>query len=386
MRTVTRAFMFVIVAVAILGTGCKGILGGGSQDINQNLPVFSVETFEQNIIDAFAGNSVGFSYAITVDGTLVVSDGVGKGKATGDGSRDMVDTDKMHIASVSKTITAAALLRLLEDTQGVDVGSSIEPYLPSRWPRGSGVENVTFHDLLVHASGLSLPAANGRVSHNDLQQIVQTGLVDLNDPPGSQYSNVHQSLIRVMIPEILGEVANGGETDEEFRARVFGEYVQAVVFGPLGITAYLEPQADPNLYYSWPYTSGIEGIGGVGDDDWAFPNDFGAYGWYLSAIDIVKILSYIQYTEVVISSEARELMNENKYGYWNDRVGDKGLYLMKQGGWGIEVLGKIKGMQSIAAHYPGNVDAAVIVNSRPVNAYDMADIMRDAFDASFVVP
>jgi hypothetical protein len=59
---------------------------------------------------------------------------------------------------------------------------------------------------------------------------------------------------------------------------------------------------------------------------------------------------------------------------------------MKQGGWAYTVDGVSKGMQSVAAHFPGGVDAAVIVNSRSAPAFNMANVMRDAFDASFVDP
>jgi hypothetical protein len=208
-------------------------------------------------------------------------------------------------------------------------------------------------------------------------------VVDNSDPPNQTYSNAHHNLLRVMIPEILGASPSVGEDDETFRARVFGTYVEDVVFDAAGVSASVYPSAVPNLYYAFPH----DGNGGTGiGTGWQFPVDFGAYGWYLSAIDLVAILSYLNYTEAIISQEMRDAMNQQEYGYWNSRTGDKGRYQMKQGGWAYTVDAVSKGMQSIVAHFPGGIDAAVIVNSRRAPAFNMADVMRDAFDASFVVP
>ena len=375
-----RIWMVAAVAVVVLGS-CDLIGFGGPQGIQSGLPVFSVDLFEDNIRDAFTGQSVGFTYAIAVGGTLQRSDGVGSATVNPDGVRAMNVNDKMHIASISKTITTIAVLRLIQDTPGLERWSSIGPYLPSGWAAGPGVWGLSFENLLVHESGFSFPANQSRFYHADLRSLIGTGVV--GDPTDAVYSNSHHSLFRVIIPEVLGTEQPSAEPDDVFYARVFGEYVQEVILDPLGITAGIVPPATPNLYYAFPH----DGTAGLGTGaNWTFTEDFGAYGWYLSVIDLVNILTSLHHTEELISSGMRAVMNQEEMGYWNSRTGDKGRYLLKQGGWAYTVDSVTKGVQSIAGYFPGGVSAAVIVNSRTAAAPSMANIMRDAFDASFVDP
>jgi len=385
MKSSRVVLVSAVLAIAVLVSSCDqvGLVGGTGQDLAQGLPVFSVDLFEQNIRNAFLNESVGFTYAIAVQGTLERSDAVGSARLAPDSPRSMAVADKMHVASVSKTIATAAILRLIQDTPTITLQSSIAPYLPSGWTVDPSVLFVSFEDLLLHQAGFSYPDGQSRFTNRDLQTMISTGVVDPNQPPNQTYSNAHHNLLRVIVPEILGVSPLVGEDDVTFRARVFGTYVQDVVFDPAGVTAPVMPPADPVHYYAFPH----DGNAGLGlDTGWQFSEDFGAYGWYLSAVDIVRILSYLNYTEAIVSEEMRDAMNQQEYGYWNSRTGDKGRYQMKQGGWSYTVDSVSKGVQSIAAHFPGGIDAAVIVNSRRDPGFNMASVMRDAFDASFVDP
>lgn len=382
MRNAAKWLVVAVAAAAL--TACDGITlfggGGGPDDLAQNLPVFSVDLFEDNIRQAFTNQSVGFSYAIAVNGTLQRADGVGNGVDFPDGLRQMTEFNQMHVASVSKTITTAAILRLIEQTPGIAVTSSIEPWLPPDWTRGPGVANVTFEDLLLHTTGFSFPANQSRFYDADLEQLIRTGVVNVAD---QVYSNAHHNLVRVMIPYILGAPKLAGEDDETYHARVSGQYIRDNVFVPAGVEFRVTPPNAPNLYYSFPNDE----LGGIGTDSgWSFQTDFGAYGFYVSAVGIVAILTYVNHTEEILSEEMRETMLQNEYGYWNSRTGDKGRYQLKQGGWSFTTDGVSKGMQSIAGHFPNGVDAAVIINSRANPAFNMASVLRDAYDASFVDP
>ena len=373
-------FPLVLAGVLTLWS-CDALNPSPDLGLNQNLPVFSVDLFEANIQEAFAGSTMGFTYAIAVGGDLERSGAAGSGITSPDGSRAMNVNDRMHIASISKTITTIAVLRLVQDTTGVTLDTSIGSYLPDGWPAGPGVNGLTFRDLLLHQSGFSFPANQSRFSHADLRTLIGTGVVgDSSDPV---YSNSHHALFRIIVPNVLETPTLPGESEIDYYARAFGEYVEDVVFDPLGITASVTPPANPNRYYSWPH----DGTAGLGTDaNWLFSTDFGPYGWYLSAVDLVKILSYLHQTEVLISEEMRAVMNQDEMGYWNSRTGDKGRYLLKQGGWAYTTDSITKGMQSIAGHFPGGIDAAVIVNSRISPPFNMASVLRDAFDASFVDP
>jgi CubicO group peptidase (beta-lactamase class C family) len=356
---------------------------------------FSLDAFETNIRSFFITRSVGFSYVIVQNGVEVRSDGVGNGRTNADGQRAMSVNDRMHIASVSKTITTAAVLRLIEDTPGLSLDSSIEPYLPAHdpttgaWDRHVSIGFLTFRQLLSHSTGFDFTIiAGGPTSDNNddasLQEVIANGSTLTKIP---RYANQHHALFRVIVPNVLDWPRTRGESDEDYHSRVFGEYVQQVVFDPAGITAGSPvPPVNPNLYYAWQ-DGGLPGVGGTVD----FSTHYGAYGWYLSAMDLGAFLATLRHTEDIITAASRQIMDADELGYWNSREGENGTYRMKQGGWIYTSNPLRRGLQAIIANYSAGVQAAVIVNSRPDDTlfggdggFDMASLMRDFFDDAFV--
>jgi CubicO group peptidase (beta-lactamase class C family) len=64
---------------------------------------------------------------------------------------------KMHVASVSKLMTAMALTVLLRDKK-ISPDAQIINYLPDYWAKGSNIEYIVFRNLFNHTSGLSANA------------------------------------------------------------------------------------------------------------------------------------------------------------------------------------------------------------------------------------
>jgi len=61
----------------------------------------------------------------------------------------------MHVASVSKLVTAMAMTKLLY-RHNISPDAHILPWLPKYWNKGPGVEKITFRQLLTHTSRLVL--------------------------------------------------------------------------------------------------------------------------------------------------------------------------------------------------------------------------------------
>ncbi len=366
----------VLVAATVL-IACDPPGFGGPQDLAPAFPVFQADLFEQNLVDTFGSQSVGFTYAIAVGGHLQRSGALGSATLTPDANRAMHVTDRMHVASISKTVTTIAALRALQDIAGTGLNTSFAQYLPAGWS-GTGVGALTFGNLLRHESGFDFPSNQSRFYHNDLRSLITAGVV--GDTTVGVYNNSHHSLLRVIIPNMIGASQESNETEEEFYARAFAEYVDSVIFSPLDINASIQPPPTPNLYYAFPHNAAT----GLGTGaDWTYTLDPGGYGWYLSALDLVKILVYLHETEDLISAAMRTAMNQDEMGYWNSRTGDHGRYLLKSGSWGYTVDSVTQGVQSIAGRFPYGVSAAVIVNSRTTPALNMANLIRDAYDAAF---
>jgi Beta-lactamase len=72
---------------------------------------------------------------------------------------NMTSQSRMGVMSMSKTITATAVVKqiakLSDAGQNISVDSPITSFLPSQWVRGPNVDNLTFRHLMTHTSGLT---------------------------------------------------------------------------------------------------------------------------------------------------------------------------------------------------------------------------------------
>lgn len=119
----------------------------------------------------------------------------------------------MHVASVTKQFTAAAIM-LLSEAGKIDLSASINRYLPKKY-QSEKWENVTVHHLLSHTSGISDYAV-----HRDYYDVRKgfcygstiDGMIheartkDLEFVPGStfNYSNIGYTLLGVIIEQACG--------------------------------------------------------------------------------------------------------------------------------------------------------------------------------------
>jgi CubicO group peptidase (beta-lactamase class C family) len=61
---------------------------------------------------------------------------------------------QMHVASVSKLLTAMGMTRTL-DQHHVSYDAEIVDYLPTYWVKGANIGNITFRNLMTHTSGFN---------------------------------------------------------------------------------------------------------------------------------------------------------------------------------------------------------------------------------------
>ena len=102
----------------------------------------------------------------------------------------------MHVASVSKLVTAMAMTRVLE-YYNISPDTPIWPYLPKYWSRGPGIDQMTFRHLLTHRSGLVVPGAPGACDYLFMKDRIAHGASGM---PG--YLNINYALCRILISTI----------------------------------------------------------------------------------------------------------------------------------------------------------------------------------------
>jgi len=370
--------------------------------------VFDMDLFEQDIRDRFDPKTVGYAYAVNRDGSLQ-RQGAG-GELSQDGTfnglaRTSVDApetqqapDKeLHIASVSKTITAVAVLKLLQDT-GVGIDNTVGPYLPPEWELGDGVGAITFRELMTHRSGL----ANNSKPFSDFASLQAAVAVDIDsdltqdpDLPGLKkftYQNANYGLFRIIIPYLwdINPQTFPGQDLELVTAAINNYFVQTEIFEPMGIVADCKPNDDTQTLL-YPFPSG--NTNGYQSKDGCLGCGPGC--WYLSVYELANFLANLRFNDDILNQDTRNLMdtlflgwmdpaNANSYAFAN---GAFGVYRAHSGDvsytGGRAVHTCIMNFPTlVSGAVPIAVQASVIINSSLAGS--QCGALKNAFDSAWV--
>jgi CubicO group peptidase (beta-lactamase class C family) len=277
----------------------------------------------------------GASIAISTDGRLVYAKGFGFSDTT---AREEVQPySKFRIASISKLVTAVAIMKLreegkldLEDRVFGDDGILNEPFFSN--PRDKRVYNITVAHLLSHEGGwtqrwgdqmfMPLVVADnmGVKPPPDTRTIVRFALdkrLHFTPGTGKAYSNLGYSILGLVIEKVSG--------------MPYDEYCKKAVLEPLGIydmalarnllsqkapfeVTYYEPSdviPKPSIYGNGELVSptyggnDIEALGGAG-------------AWLATAPDLIRLLLAVdgfRTRQDILSDQSIKYMTDNDNGY-----------------------------------------------------------------------
>lgn len=346
---------------------------------NSNLP-------ETNSIDSIfnafmvKNKIVGASMAITNGGKLVYSKGFGLS------DKELADSitprNLFRIASVSKLITAVAIMKLVDDDK-LDVNAKVfgkngilnDPaYLNYQDKR---YEKITVHNLLNHTAGW-----NGKRADPVFNSLYVARVMDVEPPaempviiefslnksldytPGRKYSYSNLGYA------ILGEVI------EKITGMKYEEYVQFAILHPLGIydmhigkSFYDERYPYEVRYYDLPGSSLIWSYNGSGD---LLPIEYGgnymellgaAGGWVASAPELAKLIVAIDGFESrpdILSKKSIHYMTRAKK-YTRKLIGWRG-----SDGYGTWWrTGTISGSTALVMRHGNGINWVVLMNTTP---------------------
>lgn len=350
----------------------------GAMDLAANTITFDVERYEQNIRDALAGQTVGHAFSTAFKGQLYQGgEWSGLARTAADAPLTNQSPGKeVHVASVSKTLTAIVILRLLEEN-GLTPDTEVAPYLPSDWALGDGVADLTFRDFMKHESGFAqIDAGN---SYAALRTAIAT---DVGDRSFS-YKNANFGLMRVLAAGLMGyDLAQTPFplTPELLSTAMFLVNAQDLYDG-IGVQVDCR-RSDPNptIHYNFPDS---------GDPGYLEPDrrtTCGGYGWHISSKELAAVLANLRLTENLISNETRGAMEDAFLGYMDPAEygwigGDFGVYYMHGGDW-LHGSGEA---HACAVSFPIQVQTGLVVNSNlgPGTAYQCI-ILQTAFDNAWV--
>jgi N-acyl-D-amino-acid deacylase len=325
----------------------------------------------------------GGAVAVTYQGRLVYARGYGYADTI---TKRTVDAgvSLFRIASVSKPITAVAIMKLVEQGK-LDLEAKMLPLVPELAPAAGTsydvrIADISVRQLLSHTSGWdrdrsgdpifqnqAIAAALGVPAPASIRQIIKYVLTrPLDFAPGARY--VYSNLGFSILGRIIENVAGG----------TYQGFVQANVLGPAGITRMrlgtTEPvtrPVDEVKYYDFEQVQSVfPGQGTVPFPDGGFYlESMDAHGgWIASAVDLVRFLTAVDGSPTrpdVISSSSLATMLTPPPSIWD---GADAFYALgwlvrpNPGNWWHD--GSLPGTASFVARIAGDITFAAVFNAR----------------------
>ena len=296
----------------------------------------------------------GYSLQLRQYGRTLLDQQSNAARTPADGRVDWTSNVQMHVASVSKLITAMALTKVLH-SRNISPDARILPWLPKYWHKGPGVDRLTFRHLLTHTSGLVLLNEPGQSDFLFMKEQIALGTVGA---PG--YRNMNYGLCRILISTIdapfLFDLIPGA-TDAYWdlaTIRYYARYVSDNVFAPAGVVSTLAHTDDYALAYQFPPKAR-----GMHSGDLSTMS--GGIGWHLSVDDLLRVMAAFRRWGVIVDPARAQTMLDRAFGL--DRKWDTplGRIYAKGGFWSFEKATFVK--QCNAFFLPKGMELVILANS-----------------------
>ncbi|MFJ3054294.1 serine hydrolase domain-containing protein [Herbaspirillum sp. NPDC087042] len=287
----------------------------------------------------------GASIAIAYQGKLLYQRGYGM--AVTESNTPVTPATRMRIGSVSKVVTAVAVLKLFEDELPQALDRKVfgpEGLLPDAaypelaQPLDQRVLRISLRDLLQHTSGW------GGDDYDPQYDLVNIAKVQKVAAPASA-----RDVIAYMVKQRMLDAAPGteffysnvaynvlGRIIEHKSGEPYAQAVQELVLQPAGIEdaliagdARLQRAANETVYYDdprWPAVTSQDGSGSKGPESYAglhFASMDATAGWISTAADLVRLAdaaqgrgapALLKPATVALMKEHKLAMTGNNYG------------------------------------------------------------------------
>lgn len=269
---------------------------------------------------------------------------------------------RMHVASVSKLITAIAMVKLL-DEKGISLDAKIINYLPAYWSKGSNINQISFRNLLTHRSGFS--TGGSASDFNTMKSRVAAGVSGVGS---YDYENMNFGLCRILISVINGNISKDTNYGALFNDQLwdmvtiqaYRNYVQAKVFTPAGVNnAGFDAAAGGALAYRFPHNNQA----GWNSGDLATMS--GGAGWRLSVNEVLRVMDHARRKNTIVNATRMQAILDGALGI--DQIIDTplGKLYNKNGAWRDGACENNPRMEQCVAFFlPNGFELVVFVNSR----------------------
>lgn len=344
-----------------------------------------------SIHSACEGKVTGFGFAIFTGKDLKRSGG--GGFAVVEDKVKFTAKTRMDLASIGKTITAAAVMHAIEHHQDFDLDCAMDQratqFLPP-WIISSSLNDLTLWQLLTHHSGLTpFDGDIGKTPAIKLSLLAGR----TSSSPEYDYSNLNFDCFRVMLP-YLAKAADKAVLDtmpdamyDKFSAEFYVNYIKENILAkcrniPSSVTVRNSGPTPYTLYYWHPH----EDQGGVDSYDQFM--SAGSGGWRMSAEEYGEFIVGLRHqTFFKKGSKAWKVMKENETGFVERQTSiPPNLKVWRKGGaWGNGRQGYRTGWIAVEdkqpdARWPQAFTAVLVTNSR------VGDDVEDKHPSRDVIP
>ena len=309
------------------------------------------------------GGSDAVSVAVSIDGEIVHQAAMG---ARVPDTFDAVETtDKFRIASISKPITAIAVLQLVEegvvgldDPLGTIVADAVGVSAPS-----AGVAELTVRRLLTHTSGFAqYESLFFRNQVASCEEAAAVGVTRSVQGDGFRYSNMNYCVLGLLIEQLTGQS--------------YEQVVYERLLTPLGISGMrLAPTHDPGpgevVHRSAPGRNYMEVLGAAG-------------AWVASLSDLVTIFDSLDPATPGWKPLEADTVAEMKTAVNDPLSPDRGygMGLILYGGGAAGHTGTVESTHAMVLDRTDNVTWAVTVSGEnPSDTVRLAGMVDRALAA-----
>lgn len=386
----------ILQATTLLLFGIISFSSCKKDKIAANVKTFSVakfrETLKLQIGLSAATIPEGYSFVITQNGVVADSFSMGNArKSAAGGSNTAWNThQEINVASVTKALTAVAVLQLLKKNN-LSVTDKIGPWLPTYFNATQTIKDLTFKELMTHSSGIR----EGSTGFDTMIAVVRRPLADPLKTK-NQYANLNFALFRAMIPYLRDKSAAAlQETSmipgnpsgfETWLSNAYVGYMQSNVFTAIGLgTTNCKPSPGTAQAFSEP-SGPSQAVANL--TDWTEVS--GGGGYFMSVLEMARFNVFLAHTTDLLSTEQRSLMDSDYMGWdtWNSKMTVAGRSYGKDGAlrWDNDGNGLDPGdagLQTLIVKYPNKVELALAINSLSGDWRGLSTIAAIAYDGAW---
>jgi hypothetical protein len=321
---------------------------------------FDVNAFGQGLHAALKSSVAGYVMRLRQHGNTIYTLEWNWAKTPSDGGEGWQPGVRMHIASVSKMITAMAMTKVLNDKK-MSYDTKIVDWLPKYWAKGPHIDQITFRDLMTHRSGFNTGKSDS--DYGFMKANVAAGVTAHGT---YHYQNMNFGLCRILISTITGVIpttavfnipllSNFNDLVWDFTTiNGYVNYVQNHVFAPAGVTGPSLDHPGPDaLAYTFP-------VGGNGWNSGNLASVSGGAGWHASVDDLLTVMGTFRRAGSIMTKAQAQTMLDSGFGIDLIQSTPLGTLYNKNGLW-QDGGGHVE--QSLAYFLPQDMELVVLANS-----------------------